>query len=112
MIHPLPDDDTPNISSEFELYDTEPVLYPIYSTADSVKKRNEFVYQFADHQLKLIVGPVKQDHGWMWRVEPHPAPRDDEDYPKLYPTFQKAFEFAEDLATRQLVDTEDGKSLD
>jgi len=112
MIHPLPDDDTPDISSEFTLRGTEPVLYPIYSTADSVKKRNEFVYRFADYQFKLIVGPVKQENGWMWRVEPHPAPYNDEEYPKLYPTFQKAFEYAEDIADTQLADIESGEALD
>lgn len=112
-MNPIPDDDTSDVTSEFVIHGTEPDLYPIYSMADSVKKRNEFVYRFPDNQFKLVLGPVNRSGGWVWRVEPHPEPNDD--ISTFYSTFKMAFETAEDLASDCLPDdiqTNDGESLD
>lgn len=101
MMQPLPEDTTSDVADEYTLHGVDPHMYPIYPTADSTKKRNEFVYYFPEDQFKVVVGPVERDDGWVWRVELHPDSTRDTD-PHFFPTFETAFRRAQDYADERL----------
>lgn len=102
MRRPLPEDTTSAVTEESVLHGVDPHLYPIYPTADSIPKRNEFVYYFPDHQFKVVIGPIERSEGWVWRVELHPDSTRDTDSPHLFPTFKTAFQHAETHADCRL----------
>lgn len=106
MIHPIPDDANPSVTSDYTLHGEEPDLYPIFSMADTVEKRNEFVYQFPDYPCKIIIGPVNRAEGWTWRLEIHPDSIDAKT-PRLFPTFSAAFDAAEEITADTLSETQE-----
>lgn len=102
MMQPLPEDTTADVTEEYALHGVDPYLYPIYPAADTTPKRNEFIYYFPDNQFKVVLGPVERSDGWVWRVELHPDSTRNNDVPELFPTFETAFQSAEEHADCRL----------